>query len=178
MKIGLIPLSAKPYHRGHDMLVRLASSECDEVRLFVSTSDRDNVSGEAMECVWVEHIEPSLPNNVYVEYGGSPVRKVWSELGESNEFAALPEDFDNYVIYSDPVDITNNFPEEKLRKYVSKIYNAGYIELRPVDRTTTMQVSGADCRRMLNAGDRKGFVDMMPVGIDGNAVWDILYNQS
>ena len=174
MRIALIPMSAKPYHKGHDLLVRLASRECDEVRLFVSTSDRDNVSGEAMQQVWDEHIEPSLPDNVYVEYGGSPVRKVWNELGDSNEFAQLPEDYDNYVIYSDPTDLASNFPEEKLRKYVGKIYGMGYVELRPVDRATTARVSGKDCRRMLAAGDRNGFIDMMSDAIDGGAVFDIL----
>ena len=38
--IGLVPMSAKPYHTGHDGLVRIAASENDEVLLFVSISDR------------------------------------------------------------------------------------------------------------------------------------------
>ena len=33
-------MAAKPYHAGHDGLVRIAASENDEVLLFVSTSDR------------------------------------------------------------------------------------------------------------------------------------------
>lgn len=178
MKIALVPMSAKPYHVGHDKLVRIAARECDEVRLFVSTSDRARpgefvVTGEAMEKVWKEHIKPSLPDNVYVEYGGSPVRKVWNDLGEANEFSD-PDDYDTYVVYSDPTDLADNFPEEKIRMYAGNIYDAGCVELRPVDRASTAVVSGADVRRCLASGDRNNFVRMMPAAIDGDAVWDIL----
>ena len=36
MKIGLVPVSAKPYHAGHHALVELAASQNDKVLLFVS----------------------------------------------------------------------------------------------------------------------------------------------
>ncbi len=40
MRIGLVPVSAKPYHIGHHALVTRAAEENDQVLLFVSTSDR------------------------------------------------------------------------------------------------------------------------------------------
>ena len=40
MKIGLIPGSFKPYHAGHDALVRIAAGENDTVLVFSSTADR------------------------------------------------------------------------------------------------------------------------------------------
>ena len=57
MKIGLVPMSAKPYHRGHHYLVTTAANENDKVLLFVSTSDRIKkdqtpIYGEDMENIW------------------------------------------------------------------------------------------------------------------------------
>ena len=94
MKIGLVPMSAKPYHAGHDGLVRIASKECDKVLLFVSTTDRARtgelrVSGDTMQLIWFEYIEPTLPSNVVPDYGGIPVSKVYDELKKA-EAQTLP----------------------------------------------------------------------------------------
>ena len=64
--IALIAMSAKPYHAGHDCLIRLAATECDSVFLYVSTSDRARtgevpVLGRDMELLWREVIAPTLP---------------------------------------------------------------------------------------------------------------------
>ena len=76
MNIGIVPVSAKPYHVGHHALVTRASDENDKVFLFVSTSDRKRkgevpILGADMEKVWQEEIEKILPGNVTVTYGGS-----------------------------------------------------------------------------------------------------------
>ena len=38
--IGLVPMSAKPFHEGHMALIRKAADECKQVIILVSTSDR------------------------------------------------------------------------------------------------------------------------------------------
>ena len=106
MKIGLVPVSAKPYHAGHHALVEMAASENDLVKLFVSTSDRQRkgefpILGDDMVRVWKEELEGIMPGNVEIEYGGSPVRKVYDALGEADKD---PANEDTIVVYSDPVD--------------------------------------------------------------------------
>jgi len=166
-KIGLIAMSAKPYHAGHDGLVRLAASENDEVHLYVSTTDRDNVSGAAMARVWAEIIEPTLPPNVKVTYGGSPVGNIWKELGEANE----SKSDDVFQIYSDPDDIVTNFPNVRIAKYAGDLLNRGKVIQRPVQRTETVDVSGTELRGYLAANDKRSFLKKLPKGVDGEAYW-------
>ena len=59
MNIGLLPISAKPYHAGHHALVEMAAGANDEVLLYVSISDRKRkgelpISGADMKKVWEE----------------------------------------------------------------------------------------------------------------------------
>ena len=55
--IAIVPVSAKPYHAGHDGLVRIASKENDEVHLLVSITDRSRpgemkIDGGTMFGIW------------------------------------------------------------------------------------------------------------------------------
>lgn len=164
-KIGIIPMAAKPYHAGHDGLVRMAAGENDQVLLFVSTGDRDDVSGEAMAKIWQEQIEPSLPGNVKVTYGGSPVGNAFVVLGKANETGSQ----DEYVIYSDPDD-ASRFDDKSLQKYAANLK----VTRRPIERTSTVNISGTQMREFLKTGDKKSFLKYLPKGIDGNVVWDTL----
>jgi len=114
MKIGLVPMAARPYHAGHDGLIRIASRENNIVHVYASSSDRGNVRGSDMARLWKDTIEPSLPANVDVTYGGSPVGKVWETLGKANEGGSS----DTFSIYGDPTDTARNFPELSLAKYI------------------------------------------------------------
>lgn len=174
-KIGLIAMSAKPYHAGHDGLVRLAAGECDEVHLYVSLSDRARpgevpIIGSDMDKIWKTYIEPSLPGNVKVTYGGSPVGNIWKELGEASKAGSQ----NAFAIYADPEDLATNFPDALRLKYAQALEEAGQIELRPVQRTETVNVSGTKMRQFLEKGDSKSFIKNLPKGVDGQAVWDIL----
>ncbi len=177
MRIGLIPMSAKPYTIGHDGLVRLAAKECDKVMLFVSLSDRFRegeplVSGGDMKQLWDKFIERSLPPNVVVTYGGSPVANVWKAIDKANKEGS----HDVYVIYSDTEDAANNFPETILKKYGSELYGKGQLEVRPVKRTETVDISGTKVRQALASGDKATFMKGLPNSLQSDEVWDMLYH--
>lgn len=169
-KIGIVPMSAKPYHAGHDGLVRLAVRENDEVHLFVSTTTRDSVSGEAMAKIWKDQIEPTLPGNVRVTYGGSPVANAWKDMGEADKAGTR----DTYRVYSDPEDAATNFPDTSFIKYTPNLFADGRVMRRPVERSSTVDVSGTKMRGFLDSGDKGSFLRYMPPDIDGNKVWDTL----
>lgn len=175
MKIGLVPMSAKPYHAGHDGLVRLAAKENDKVKVFVSLSDRKRpgeipILGSDMQAIWKGHIEPSLPGNVQVIYAQSPVRAVWEEVGNDN--TANVEN--TYRIYSDPEDLAQNYPEKSLIKYAGNLYSKKQIIPRAVQRTETVDVSGTKMRQFIETGNEKSFIKNLPKGVNGKAIWDIL----
>ena len=167
-KIGLVPMSAKPLHLGHWMLINIASQENDEVNLFVSLSDRDSISGAAMGKIWREVIEPKLPNNVKIEFPVSPVRAVYEKLGEANESGS----HDVFSIYSDPDDMANNY--KTLGKYAGNLVANGQVKMRSIDRSSTVNVSGTQMRQWFDANDKQSFINHLPLEIDGNKMWDVL----
>ena len=182
MKIGLIPVSAKPYHAGHHALVEIAARENDSVILFVSTSDRTRkdelpIYGSDMINVWKNHIEKILPGNVDVQYGGSPVRKVYEALGDAEKVGSK----DTFTVYSDPTDTARNYPESSRVKNFADLYTAGQVlfaaEKNPGMFTRgkgTPDVSGTKIRAAIESGDIKTFTAGMPTGFDHRAVFDIL----
>jgi len=175
-KIGLIAMSAKPYHGGHDGLIRLASEECDAVHLYVSIADRARsgevpILGKDMATLWNDIIEPSMPTNVVVTYGGSPVGNVWKQLGKANETGSQ----DEFYVYGDPTDLAQNFTKELLTKYSGNLFAVGRIKLRAVERSSTVDVSGTQMRQYLEKGDKAAFVKNLPTTLDVDKVWDILH---
>ena len=179
MKIGLLPVSAKPYHAGHDGLVRIASNENDSVLLFVSTTDRARsgelrVSGDTMQTIWWDYIEPTLPQNVTPDYGGIPVAKVYAEL----ETAEAEGSTDTYVIYSDEEDILK-YTDEALNKSAPNLFANGQIERRGISRSETVQVSGTEMREFLEDNDAVGFTALLPPAIqkNGKEIFDMLQDE-
>ncbi len=174
-RIGLSAMSAKPFHRGHDTLIRSASKECDEVRVFVSLTDRKRpgelpILGSDMDRIWHELIEPALPNNIRVEYGGEPVGRIWTVLGAASEVNSP----DTFVVYGDETDLTARFKPASLKKYAPNLDAAGRIELRRTDRIT----SATAVRRSIAAGDFESFRGEMPAWMDAKRAWDILTHQA
>ena len=179
VKIGLLGMSAKPYHVGHDTLVRMAASENDLVLLFISTSDRARsgelrVSGDTMQTIWWDYIEPTLPQNVTPDYGGVPVAKVYAEL----EKAEAEGSTDTYVIYSDEEDILK-YTDEALNKSAPNLFANGQIERRGISRSETVQVSGTEMREFLEDNDVVGFIALLPPAIqkNGKEIFDMLQDE-
>jgi hypothetical protein len=179
MKIGLLAMSAKPYHAGHDGLVRIAAKENDEVMLFVSTTDRARsgelrVSGDTMQEIWWDYIEPTLPSNVIPNYGGIPVSKVYAAL----EKAEATGSQDVFSIYSDDEDILK-YTDESLKRSAPTLFSNGQIKLRGVNRSETVPVSGTEMREFLEDGDMVGFTALLPPAIQkhGREIFDILQDE-
>lgn len=172
-RVGLVPIAARPYHVGHDLLIRRASRECDRVIVFASLSDRKRkgetpILGSDMATIWNAVIEPTLPENVVVSYGGSPVGNVWKLLGEASETGLETE----FFIYGDEDDVTENFPDSSIVKYAPD----ANVSRAPVSRSTTAVVSGTDIRLMIAIGDREGFSLKMPssfVREDIDMIWSM-----
>ena len=127
MKIGLIPMSAKPYHKGHHWLVEKASGENDRIIVFVSTSDRKKkgefpILGSNMNRIWKEELEAIMPENAEIVYGGSPVRHIDTTIDSAanantdNDPMTINDD-NVYSIYSDLTDTSKNYPEKSRIKY-------------------------------------------------------------
>lgn len=171
MTIGVVPMSAKPYHLGHDRLIRLAAKENDHVYVFVSLSDRKRkgeitISGAAMSTIWINFIEPTLPDNVTVDYVTSPVAACWAFIGGYNDDHVSRYTF---RIYSDPVDLKTNFPVTRMEKYWSWLYKRNKIVLKPANRNSTVNISGTAMREMLQDGDYESFTAMLPPALRSDA---------
>ena len=181
--IGLIPVSGKPYHAGHHFLVEKAAAENDEVVLFVSTSDRLRkgefpIYGADMQRVWREELEGIMPSNVRIEYGGSPVRKVFDTVGEACKIDGVEE---TYVIYSDPTDTAQNYPQASRDKYMQPMCDMGQVVFAAEENPETFtrgkgspDISGTKLRQTLEDNKFEEFADAMPAGVDAQNVWNIL----
>lgn len=169
MKIALLPISGKPVHAGHWGLIEIAANENDEVHLFVSTSDRARpgemtISGEAMKMIWDRFLEPVLPSNVIVMYGGAPVGNVYRDLIQADTAGSD----DIYTIYSDIEDI-KEYKDSKLAKLAPAMFKNKQIKLRGIDRSETVNVSGTKMRALLTAGETKKFAELLPPAIQKHA---------
>ncbi len=176
-RIGIVPMSAKPYHAGHDGLIKLACFECDEVVIFVSTADRVRkgeypIMASAMRKLWDDVILASLPEKVFVQFVPNPVGAAYELIGDRNE--KLTNDEDLLVIYSDPVDMDRNFPERSLVKYGARLASKQLLARRHVPRDATVNVSGTEMRAWLQHGDKEKFVANLPASVNGDVVWDAL----
>jgi len=187
MKIGVVPISAKPYHIGHHALVTKAANANDQVLLFVSTSDRKRkgevpILGSDMARIWSEEIEKILPSNVMIAYGGSPVQKVYNVLEGAEEEILKSGDIDDiYTIYSDPTDTQVNYPDRNRKKYFPTAYASGNVvfaaEEDPAAFTRgegTPNISGTAVRQSLQACDFNAFSASLPPGVDKEKIFDIL----
>ena len=191
MNIGLLPISAKPYHAGHHALVEMAAGANDEVLLYVSISDRKRkgelpISGADMKKVWEEEIEKILPGNVTPVYGGSPVGHVFDILkGAEEKLVAGDYQGHVYTVYSDPTDTAQNYTTASRQKYFPTLEAEGFVKFAAEEDAGSMtrgegtpDVSGTAMRQSLQACDIESFRSGMPAGINVENVYDILCNKN
>lgn len=164
--IGLIAGGFKPFTAGHYNLVQRASSECDKVKLFVSTGDRARkgelaITWAQMQTVWNDYLETAINNlgNVDIVYTKTPIRSVIDLLIEAN---ADITDMNTDIIYSDPEDMSNNFSDRVQDKYWPWLKANDQVILQPVGREEAGNISGTVMRKALAKGDRKAFIAGLP----------------
>ena len=186
MKVGLVPMAAKPYHAGHHWLVQKASNENDRVILFVSVSDRKRrgeapILGKDMVRVWEEELEPIMPANVEVRYGGAPVQKVYQEIADAGKVGTD----DVYYVYSDAQDTAQNYPETGRIKYMEPLYSQGQVkfpaEENPAGFTRgqgSPNISGTAMRQAIETCDINAFQAGLPAGVDAENVYNILCHRT
>ena len=167
--IGLVPMSAKPFHKGHMALVNQALHECDQVILFISTSDRAKgggfkILGQDMEFIWKNIIENYLPNSVTYVYGGSPVGNVYKEI-ENNMYSDK-----KYNIYTG---------KEDAGRYKTKYFkNTSHpVDVVSLERgVDTEGISGTAMRQFLQDGMKKEFMAGLPSEIKNIQDREEIYN--
>jgi len=182
MNIGLVPISAKPYHQGHHALVELAAAQNDKVLLFVSISDRNRkgefaISGADMQKIWSDHLEAIMPSNVEIEYGGSPVRKIYELIGVVCDEGSP----DVFTVYSDPSDTASNYPQAYREKYMEPACSLGQVKFASEENPDsvtrgvgTPDISGTEMRSYLESEDITKFAEKLPAGVDAKAIFDLL----
>lgn len=166
MNIGLVPGSFKPYHRGHDDLVKLAAEENDIVYVYYSLSPRGDIGGQAMKIIMDKFIKPSYTgSNVEFLNVAVPVRAVYTTLENANESGSKSV----YTIYSDSEDISK-YKKSTLEKSAPDLFANEQILLRGVERgVETTDISGTEMREYLAAGDVAALAEMLPTSIRQHA---------
>jgi cytidyltransferase-like protein len=167
--IGLIAGGFKPFTAGHYNLVQKASSECDEVKLFVSIGDRKRkgqfaLTWEQMEPIWNEYLEPAIAKlgNVDVVYTKSPIYSIIDLLRDAD---AHTKNYNSYYVYSDPEDAKNNYNETTQMKYWPRLVENDQFELKMIDREETGGISGTVMRKALakrTKANMKAFIAGLP----------------
>jgi hypothetical protein len=171
--VAVIAMSAKPYHKGHAKLVQTAATECGLVKLFVSISSRECISPE-MTLIYWSHIQPTLPQNVELVLSKtSPVKLAYEFIGSNEENASE----DNFFVYGDPLDVLTNFPDKSLKKYFPRLFEAGRVSRRSLDRSLTDNISGTLMRDWIKNGREDAFKANLPDGVDIDFVWRLFSGQ-
>jgi citrate lyase synthetase len=159
--LGLIAMSAKPFHAGHFYTIQIAAYECDEVHVYTSTTDRASdgftVRGDLMSKIWHSHIIPVLPSNASVCFVKNPLQSIIEALINKHAHEELH-------VYSG-ADRAHKF--DKLPAAVQEF------KLRVLDREL-ITASGTACRQALQCRDFSKFQAFMPKCLDAKLVWEIL----
>ena len=176
---GFVGGCFKPFHKGHWLLVKTASAECDEVMVFVSLKDRKRdkdeheISGEVMSEIWERFIIPIVPSNVKVQFSEqSPVKDIYVSLalversGTSNQ---------KFVIYSDPDDMSR-YTDKKLALFCPRFVREGLVSTRSIPRQLTNLISGTSMRRFVQQLQIDAFIKGLPEPLQdqGKEIWGLL----
>lgn len=183
MKVGLIGMAAKPYHKGHDHLIRTAANHCDVVELYVSLIDRGKknsgetpIKGSLMGEIWRDYIMPSLPPNVDTTLSPtSPVTLVFNSL---QEYERDRTGIEEIIIWGGDDDI-HNWKDEVLLKVTPTLVRDHILHKRTVPRIE-VPISGREMREHLFHGRIETFVDNLPTHLQahGTHIIDILLEKT
>jgi hypothetical protein len=163
-------------------MIRLASKDCDLVKLYVSTSDRLRegeipIKGSVMQEIWAKYLLSTMPENVDVNFTSAPIRTLYEDIGKEDKGECTDS---SYVIYSDDNDAQKNYPEKHLKKYFPRLITLSKIEVRPISRTITVNISGTAMRKFIELGLCDDFIQGLPepIKVHGLNIWKLLGGKS
>ena len=161
--IGLVPGAMKPFHAGHNHLIKTAIEECDHVIVFTSTKDRGIINGNKMLDVWDKLILPLLPQKIEVIAVRSPVRGVYDYL----EWNRQPERA--YRIYGGTEDI-GRLSKARMLQYYPNLNVVNVAESSPESFTRDVVHAKGECvRNRIQAGDSNKFKSYLPAFLKPHA---------
>jgi len=168
--ISLIGGGFKPFTVGHYSLVEEALGMSDEVRLFVSTSNRRRKgelpiqwSGQ-MDIIWKKYIENILPGEVSTYYVKNPLVAMWDTLDKAEE---NPKDENIYAIFGRPNDLVKYFPIIKLKKRFPRLMENGQIYFH--SPKNLLPISATALRKSIQDNDVIEFSKGLPAGLRASA---------
>lgn len=178
-KIAVIPMAAKPFHRGHQALLDAAEADGNELILvYVSTSGRDEIDSSDMVPLWKNYYLPAIQstygNKVAIRFtkGLSPM----FELRSSISNMIRQSDETTVTLYGDPDDA-----QERVDNIINNEKNTidlrGRVFAGAVPRELSGGISGTKMREFLASGDRLQFIQNLPDFLSDEskaAVWDSL----
>ncbi|MCK9273098.1 hypothetical protein M0P65_06135 [Candidatus Gracilibacteria bacterium] len=146
-------IAGKPVHLGHWRVIEKISKEHKDVMLFISTSNRDNISGKDMFDIWVDYLIPILPQNVHCIFSDSPMHELIHIIDFSNsqrKYLYLSE----FTIYADDFDIIQLKSNEKLA--------FSFVHFKGINRLSTVDISGTLMRQFLESDIKQSFIKYLP----------------
>ncbi len=175
-KVAVIPMAAKPFHSGHDSLIKQAITDGnDSIIIFVSTGGREEITAEDMIPLWRDYYIPGISeeygDKVVIRFSDSPMREavlVARDLVNRGKKTIVR-------LYGGIDSAGENEAQQRVDTITQKnselkdrILAAG------VKRSGTGGVSGTAMRQYLSSGDVKSFIKNLPdwLGKEGKlGVW-------
>lgn len=176
--VAIIPMAAKPFHRGHDSLIRQAVDDGnDAVIVFLSMAGREGISSQEMIPLWRKVYLPGI-NRIY----GNKVSIMFSDspMTDAMKFARnfAREARKDVAIYGGIGEDGTNEAQSRVDLVLSKNPElADKITAAGVDRSLAGGASGTAMRGFISSGDRKSFIDNLPSWLgddEKNLVWSSL----
>jgi hypothetical protein len=163
-KVAVIPMAAKPFHAGHDSLIRQAVSDGnDSVIVFVSTGGREEVTAEDMIPLWRDFYIPGISSQygdkVIIRFSDAPMREallIAKDLVSRGKKTVVR-------LYGGVDSAGENDAQQRVDAILAKNPEMkGRIVPIAVSRSTTGGISGTAMRGYLSSGDSQSFIQNLP----------------
>lgn len=178
-KIAVIPMAAKPFHRGHQALLDAAEADGNELILvYVSTGGRDEISSSDMVPLWKNYYLPAIQetygDKVAIRFtkGISPMyelRSAISNLVRQSEETVV-------TLYGDPEDAARRV-DDIINNEKNVVDLTRKVVAGSVPRESSGGISGTKMREFLSTGQREQFMKNLPDFLNEDsklAIWNSL----
>jgi nicotinamide mononucleotide adenylyltransferase len=163
---GIYSGGFKPFHKGHWKALQIASSQCTEVSLYISTQNRIRndeypIYADETRHIWKNFYESSIPRNVTVTFHSEPIKAAMEQIGHLNEHS--DSQYGKIIIFGDETDLKKTYGDfSKLEKVCGKLVEKKRIALEYTPRIC----SGKDLRYELQHDLQNRFINNLPEFLD------------